>query len=118
MPSGVYVGEKHIGTAQLAQKGSAGSQTFGICIDSKHAGNLESKTILYLSGDRLMVYNVWATGVDLREGDSLKGFPSRSGVYMYEARVLFDTIMEYVFSFVREQLGKLFGETGVQGNRL
>lgn len=118
VPSGVYVGDKRIGTAQLAEKGSAGSQAFAICIDSKHAGTLESKTILYVSGDKLIAYNVWAIGVNLREGGSLKGFPSRNSVYMYEVRVLFDTVMERVFSFVREQLGSLFGERSGQNKTI
>lgn len=67
-------------------------------------------TICYLSGDKLIVYNVWATGVDLREGDNLKGFPNRSSVYMYEANMLFQAVVDYSVSFVRDQLGKLLGE--------
>lgn len=65
-----------------------------------------------------MIYNVWSTGVALREGDSLDGFPSRNSVYMYEARMMFDAAMEYVLLFVREQLGSLFGEVGMQNKKL
>lgn len=118
VPSGVYAGEKRIGTVQLPETGNDGLQGLVICIDSNRTGTLEKNTILYLSGDRLMVYNVWATGGDLREGDTLQGFPSRNSVFMHEARVLFHAVMEYALSFVREQLGKLLGEANVQSQAL
>lgn len=110
VPSGVYAGQQRIGTAQLAEKGIAGFQGLVVCIDNMHSGAMENNTICYLSGDKLIVYNVWATGVDLREGDNLKGFPNRSSVYMYEANMLFQAFVDYSVSFVRDQLGKLLGE--------
>ncbi|WP_243439789.1 hypothetical protein [Fundidesulfovibrio soli] len=118
VPSGVYAGEKRIGTTQPAGQGNDGSQKIAICIDRKYAGAIDKHTILYLSGDKLMIYNVWSAGVDLREGDDLKGFPNRNSVYMHEARVLFHALMDYVLSFVRELLGKLLGETVVQNKTL
>jgi len=110
VPSGVYAGQQRIGTAQLAEKGIAGFKGLSVCIDNKHSGAMDENTICYLSGDKLIVYNVWATGVDLREGDNLKGFPNRSSVYMYEANMLFQEVVNFSVSFVRDQLGKLLGE--------
>lgn len=118
VPEGVYVGNKMIGIARIAENGRAGLKELVICIENEHAGNIEKNSICYLSGGKLMIYNVWSTGVALREGDSLDGFPSRNSVYMYEARMMFDAAMEYVLLFVREQLGSLFGEVGMQNKKL
>ncbi|MYL85366.1 hypothetical protein GTA51_19935 [Desulfovibrio aerotolerans] len=107
-----------IGIAHLAENGVAGFQKLVVCIENEYTGNIEKNSICYLSGDKLMIYNVWSTGVALREGESLNGFPSRNSVHIYEARMMFDAAMEYVVSFFREQLRNLFGEVGMQNKKL
>lgn len=110
VPSGVYAGKQRIGTVQLADTGTTGFQGLFVCIDKKHSGVMGKNTICYLSGDKLIVYSVWVPGVDLREGDTLKGFPDRSSVYIYEVKVLFQAGVDYAVSFARDRLGNLLGE--------
>lgn len=113
LPQFIYSNEEVIGKVDGAQGQSSSVKQLLVCIDNKHAGKFEKNTACYVSKDKIFVYNVWSTGIDLKEGESINGFTSRFGLYAYEAQELFVLIRDAAMAFVAESIGKLVGEDPV-----
>lgn len=113
LPPFIYANGKQIGMVDLAQNQVANSNQVPVCIESKHAGQFEKNTTCYVSNDQIVVYNVWSTGIDLKEGESVKGFSGRFGLYFYEAQELFMLIRDAVTAFILELITKVTGESSV-----
>ncbi len=110
LPAIVYAGGEKIGSVDVPQGQGKGVQQIPVCIDAKHIGTIEKNSICYVSKDQIVVYNVWSTGVDLKEGESMKGFTSRFGLYMYEAQELFVLVKDAVTALILELVGNSFGD--------
>lgn len=109
LPLVVYSNEEKIGKVDLPQERSDNRQTITVCIDNKYSGLFEKNSTCYVSNDRIVVYNVWSTGVDLKEGESVKGFTSRFALYSYEAQELLALIMDAAMAFARDITGNILG---------
>lgn len=113
LPQFIYSNEEVIGKVDVAQGQGSSMKQISVCIENKHVGKFEKNTACYVSGDRIVVYNVWSTGIDLKEGESVKGFTGRFGLYAYEAQELFVLIRDAAMAFVAELIGKFLGEDSV-----
>jgi len=109
LPLAVYSNETMIGKVKLPQERSDDRQSITVCIDNKYSGLFEKNSTCYVSNDRIVVYNVWSTGVDLQEGESVKGFTSRFALYSYEAQELLALIMDATMAFTRDITENILG---------
>jgi hypothetical protein len=111
LPSFVYANGEKIGIVVPPNADTGNAQTVTTCIDNTYAGRFEKNSLCYVSKDQIVIYNVWSTGVDLKEGDSVKGFASRSKLYIYEAKEFFtlgkEAVMAYIFKWI--------GQTAIDG---
>ncbi|WP_156920989.1 hypothetical protein [Fundidesulfovibrio putealis] len=110
VPAAIYFGSTKIGQVDPLKDQSSNSKNVSICIDGGHSGTIEKNTVCYVSDDQIIVYNVWSTGIDLKEGDSIKGFTSRIGLFAYEAQEILVLLRDAVMAFAFEWIGKLAGE--------
>jgi len=110
-PLVVYSNEEKVGKVELPQERTDNRQTITACIDDKYSGLFEKNSTCYVSNDRIVVYNVWSTGVDLKEGESVKGFTSRLALYSYEAQELLALIMDAAMAFARDLADNIIGRT-------
>jgi len=113
LPQFIYSNGEKVGNVDIAQGQVGIVKQVPVCIEGRHAGKFEKNTTCYVSKDQIIVYNVWSTGIDLKEGESVKGFTSRFGLYAYEAQELFVLIRDAVMAFILEFIGKLAGEDSV-----
>lgn len=113
VPPFIYYGSVKIGQVDLVKDQGSTPQNMSICIDKNHSGAIEKHTVCYVSNDQVVIYNVWSTGVDLKEGESIKGFTSRFELYVYEAKELFVLVRDASLAFVLELVGKFAGEDSV-----
>lgn len=113
VPPFIYYGSVKIGQVDLVKDQSSTPQNISICIDKNNSGVIEKHTVCYVSNDQVVIYNVWSTGVDLKEGESIKGFTSRFELYVYEAKELFVLVRDASLAFVLELVGKFAGEDSV-----
>lgn len=109
VPPFIYSGSVKIGQVDLDKGQGSTPQKVSICIDKDHSGAIEKNTVCYVSDDRVVIYNVWSTGIDLKEGESIKGFTSRFELYVYEAKELFVLIRDVSLAFVSELIEKFAG---------
>lgn len=89
------------------------SKKVSICIDGGHSGAIEKNTVCYVSNDQIIVYNIWSTGIDLKEGESVKGFISRLRLFGYEVQEILVLLRDAVTAFVLDLIGKFAGEDSV-----
>jgi len=110
LPSQVYAGGEKIGSVDAPQGQEKGIQKVPVCIEGKHVGKIEKNSICYVSKDQIVIYNVWPTGIDLKEGESIKGFTSRFELYIYEAQELLVLVKDAVTALVLELFGNILGD--------
>jgi len=113
IPQSVYANGERIGKVDRSENIDGNSLVVFVCIDNKHSGKFEKNSVCYVSGDKIVVYNVWSTGVDLKEGESVRGFTGRIDLYVYEVKELLILIRDVAIAFVLDIAGKLFGESQV-----
>lgn len=113
IPKYVFANGVKIGNTERSETVSGSSLVVFVCIDNKDSGKFEKNSACYVSGDKMIVYNVWSTGVDLKEGESIRGFTDRIDLYVYEAKELFVFIRDVAIAFVLDLAGKFFGESSV-----
>lgn len=109
----VYVGDEVIGVVSSQESSSVNTKEIQVCIYSKYTGKFEKNSVCYVSENRIVVYNVWSTGIDLKEGEAIKGFTSRMNLYIYEAKELSVLIKDTIIAFVLEYANKFLGESSV-----
>lgn len=113
LPLAVFSNEEKIGRVELLQELADNSQAITVCIENKYSGLFEKNTICYASIDKIVVYNVWSTGVDLKEGESVKGFSSRLALFCYEAQELLALIRDAAMAFAGDIARRILGEISV-----
>lgn len=113
IPQNVYSNGEIIGKVDRSEVMNGGSMVVFVCIDSKHAGKFEKNSACYVSGDKIIVYNVWSTGVDLKEGESVRGFTGRIDLYMYEFKELIVLVRDVLSALALDIIGKVFGESAL-----
>jgi hypothetical protein len=88
---GVFHGGNQIG-AVMHPENHADANLIDICVDTSHAGEIENNTVCYISGNSMIVYNVWASGQDLPENSTIPGFSNKMSLFLHEIRLLFRSI--------------------------
>ncbi|WP_156920987.1 hypothetical protein [Fundidesulfovibrio putealis] len=109
----VYVNDEVAGVISSSESSRIDAKEIQVCIDRKYAGKFEINSVCYVSGNRIVVYNAWSTGIDLKDGEAIKGFTSRMNLYIYEARELSVLIKDTIRAFVLEYANKFLGESTV-----
>lgn len=105
IPSHVMLGDKRIGVVEGGESTGTG-QELAVCIDARWAGEIEQHTTCYVSKDRLVVYNVWSSGVDVAEGGMIRGFASRWELAVHEAGDLLGAALRKTLELLRTMTGK------------
>lgn len=109
----VYVNDEVIGVVSSSESSGVNIKEIQVCINSKYTGRFEKNSVCYVSGSRIIVYNVWSTGIDLKEGEAIRGFAGRISLYMYEAKELSVLIKDTIMAFVLDYANKFLGESSV-----
>jgi hypothetical protein len=63
------------------------TDTLTIRIKGRFTRRIQKSTMLYVSGDVLYLYDLWMTGEELMEGEPLRGFSSKFGMFLQEIRL-------------------------------
>ncbi|GFK93244.1 hypothetical protein NNJEOMEG_01075 [Fundidesulfovibrio magnetotacticus] len=100
-PGKVMLGKRQVGVVE----GASGGRELAVCIDARFAGEMERNTFCFVSGDELMIYNVWSTGEDLPEGSSVPGFATRWGAALHEAKEMGAAFLGKLLELLRRVLG-------------
>jgi hypothetical protein len=93
IPGSVYLNKAPIGTVVSTSSGQDASGNVSVCIDKKFARHIDSGTICYISGDKIYLYNIWATGEKLNENSVIPGFSSNLRLFMHEVKLLLSTLL-------------------------
>jgi len=88
LPTEVYLDTNLVGEVLLAERDEQRQGEVAVCIDKRFTRHVERGTVFYVSKGRLQMYNVWATGERLKDGETLAGFSSKFKLYLYELKVL------------------------------
>ncbi len=110
LPRFVYSNGEKIGAVDRVQEQSSNSKQVSVCIESKYSGRFEKNTTCSVSKDQIVVYNFRSTGIDLKEGELVKGFASQFRLYVYEAEEWFVLVRSTATTFIFEFIGKFVGE--------
>lgn len=109
----VYVNDEVVGVVSSSGSSGVNIKEIQVCIDSKCTGRFEKNSVCYVSENRIVIYNAWSTGIDLKEGEAIKGFASRISLYIYEAKELSVLIKDTIMAFGLEYAKKFLGESSV-----
>lgn len=101
VPADIVLKKKVVGKAYAVEGQVLPVQEVEICIDRKYSGAFEKNTMCYITGNTLQIYNLWSTGIDLAEGDSVVGLTSNRGVFLYEVQLLLDVVKEKIIAVLR-----------------
>lgn len=96
IPADVVLKKSVVGTVNKLEEQALPVREVEICIDPKYSGEFEKNTICYISGGKLLVYNLWSTGADLAEGGHIKGFTSNRGIFIHEVKILLDLMRDAI----------------------
>ncbi|MFP5222526.1 MAG: hypothetical protein ACLGSA_09560 [Acidobacteriota bacterium] len=88
VPTGVYLDTNLVGEVVRSDLDEKRQGEVSVCIDKRFSRHVERGTVFYISKGRLQMYNVWATGERLKEGETLAGFSSKFKLYLHELKVL------------------------------
>ena len=88
VPTGVYLDTNLVGEIVPSDKDEQRQGEVAVCIDKRFSRHVERGTVFYVSKDKVQMYNVWATGERLKDGETLAGFSSKFKLYLYELKVL------------------------------
>lgn len=87
-PTEVYLDTSLVGEVVQSESDGQRQGEVAVCIDKRFSRHVERGTVFYVSKGRMQMYNVWATGVRLKDGESLPGFSSKFKLYLHEMKVL------------------------------
>lgn len=113
IPQAVYANGEKIGIIDRSENVGGNSLVVFVCIDNKHSGKFEKNSVCYVSNDKMIVYNVWSTGVDLKEGESVRGFTGRLDLYAYEAIELLVFLRDAAMALLLDITGEVIGQGSV-----
>lgn len=113
IPQSIYANKVVIGKVERSETIDSNSLVVYACIENKHSGKFEKNSVCYVSKDQIIVYNVWSTGIDLKEGESVRGFTDRYGLYVYEAKEMLFFVKDVLIAFMLEISSKVFGDGAV-----
>lgn len=88
IPTGVYLDTNLVGEVLHSEGDGQRQGEVAVCIDKRFSRHVERGTVFYVSKGRVQMYNVWATGERLKDGETLAGFSSKFKLYLYELKVL------------------------------
>jgi len=88
IPLEVYLDTSLVGEVMPSESDGQRQGEVAVCIDKRFSRHVERGTVFYVSKGRMQMYNVWATGVRLKDGESLPGFSSKFKLYLHEMKVL------------------------------
>lgn len=63
------------------------TDTLKIHLKDRFTRRIRRSTMLYVSGNVLYLYDLWMTGEELAEGEPLRGFASKFGMFVQEIRM-------------------------------
>lgn len=106
IPPFVYANGEKIGKIERSKEANVPSQEVTVCIDSKYTGKFEKNSICYISNEQIVAYNLWSTGIDLKENESVRGFTSRVSAYIYSAKELPTILKDAIMALISEYTGK------------
>ncbi|MBI4958301.1 MAG: hypothetical protein HY915_02270 [Desulfovibrio sp.] len=93
IPGSVYLNKAPIGAVVTPSSDQENSGNVSVCIDKKFVRHIDSGTICYISGDKIYLYNIWATGEKLNENSVIPGFSSNLRLFMHEVKLLLSTLL-------------------------
>jgi len=88
IPTEVYLDTNLVGEVVPSESDGQRQGEVAVCIDKRFSRHVERGTVFYVSKGRMQMYNVWATGERLKDGESLAGFSSKFKLYLHEMKVL------------------------------
>lgn len=88
IPAGVYLDTNLVGEVLHSDGDEQRQGEVAVCIDKRFSRHVERGTVFYVSKGKVQMYNVWATGERLKDGETLAGFSSKFQLYLYELKVL------------------------------
>lgn len=88
IPTGVYLDTNQVGEIVPSDNDEQRQGQVAVCIDRRFSRHVERGTVFYVSKGKVQMYNVWATGERLKDGETLAGFSSKFKLYLHEMKVL------------------------------
>jgi len=88
IPTEVYLDKNLVGEVVQSEWDGQRQGEVIVCIDKRFSRHVERGTVFYMSKGRMQMYNVWATGERLKDGETLAGFSSKFKLYLHEMKVL------------------------------
>lgn len=88
IPTEVYLDKNLVGEVLLSEMDEQRQGEVAVCIDKRFSRHVERGTVFYVSKGRMQMYNVWATGERLKDGETLTGFSSKFKLHLYELKVM------------------------------